>query len=98
MVDEKRNFLGRMFGFAHDDQPMQPGGKTAVPTQTEIDAFRDAILPKGDQGGSGYELIPLDGTPEEVADALISSSLPRVFFNQIDLSTQIGMGQLLAMF
>ena len=67
------------------------------PTRAEIEALRDAMLPR-DLGGAEYQTTRIDGDPEEMAEALIKPSLPRVFFDQIDLSAQIGVAQMLAMF
>jgi hypothetical protein len=89
--------FGRQFGSSPQDKSERGDAAHRQPTLTEIEAFRDAMLPR-DLGGGDYEVIPADGTPEELADALIRSSLPRVFFDQIDLGTEIGLGQLLAMF
>jgi hypothetical protein len=65
-------------------------------TQAELKALRDAMFSQNP--GAGYQTIPVEGTPEEMAEALIKPSLPRAYFDQIDLSATIGMAQMLGMF
>lgn len=43
-----------------------------------------------------YEIIGLDGSPEEVAASLIRGSLPKTFIDEIDISTQEGLGRFFA--
>src|SRR5262249_5697121 len=43
-----------------------------------------------------YEIIGLDGNPEEIADDLIRGSLPKTFIDEIDISTQEGLGRFFA--
>jgi|GEM_PF-5850103 len=43
-----------------------------------------------------YSVISLDGDPEAVAEDLIRDSLPKTFFNEIDISTDEGFSQLIA--
>jgi hypothetical protein len=87
-------FLGRLFGRQGPER--QSPARQAHPSAQDIQAFRDAFMPE-DRNAAGYEIIPTDGTPEQFAEALIRPHLPKVFFDQIDIGTDIGKAQFLAM-
>ncbi|HZO47599.1 MAG TPA: hypothetical protein VFB68_17005 [Xanthobacteraceae bacterium] len=90
------DFIGRLFGRRRsaDTKPRQE--ERPVVGERDIRALRDALVPE-DPNAPEYNILPTDGTPEQLADALIQSSLPKVFFDEIDLGTDIGQAQLLAM-
>lgn len=91
-------FWGRLFGKS-SPTPVRlvRGTEMSASGQSEAQALRDAMM-SDELKGAEFEIIRSDGTPEQMADDLIKSSLPKAFFSDVDLATDIGKAQLLAMF
>jgi len=55
-----------------------------------------ASVPFRNPGNIGVEIVPLEGDPEQIAEGLIRSSLPKSFLDEIDIASSEGQGRLLA--